>query len=1043
MRILIICTVIFVFVINFIGEPQRYNFRWRVNLPQGNALTDIASVEGNTMIAVGNYGTVLKSTDAGNSWIAPPSGISGNINKIDVINSSILFIHTLDVSTNIRKTYKSIDGGVTWALLPNQVTNAYYFDSKFYSQTSGVRVVDGTIQKTTNCGTSWQNLFTGLGSRYKIAFYDSLKYAVYMDYYNYAQTSDGGLTWVWKNFGRTCGFLEIKETVIYALTDLYTPSSIYKSTNDGASWSSIFTTGDKVFRKLSFSDPLVGYALAYSNVYLNDSCDIYKTTNGGVNWQKIYAGEYLNSITSGGSTQILGAGLAGKIVVSINGGTSWNDNNSNGTDFKSICFPSEATGFLGGIGGKLFKILNNGGVVSKINLNTSKDINCIIFADSLRGWLAGGEGLLKQTSDGGITWLDQSTGDANFWAFSFSKFTSTSGQTALVLTGVGTNGWTTFLSFDHGYSWIEKISPVSQITCSSNGYFGTGGGRIYFYDETTNSWQLSSSGLVSSIRGIDVYRDANGSPTGMIAIAGDGSMILKDKNSSTWVLKSNAAFSATGLACNGKGGNVVYGGSGIILSSDSLSANWKPETKITNADIGSVAFRTLDEFWAIGNDGIIFSGSTVSNSITYLSLDTVPGFKGDTSSIQVSLDSIQSNMMSASLTFSFPPGVSVISIDTTSSLTGEQNWAYSSIINGNSVRIDAGGAKAINTNGILFRVRFLIADTMQSNLYPIQVGACNFNGGNMPFEISSGAFFPAKRGDVDTNGVVQAYDAALVLKNLVGIYPLGKAQLAIADVTEDGTLSDLDAVVVLKYVVGLIDTLPAPGNFLANGLISFGEYTFSSGGIVEVPVKIDDASGLLGLEMTMNFDEEKLELLDISRSGIVSGFSIETKSTGGIVKIAGMSLNSVEGDGDILKLKFRVRESSTGSGKIAISKVRLNENREEINVAELEINTATSADEENILPVKYSMSENYPNPFNSRTKVDFALPTNCGVTISVFNTLGEMVTSLIDEFRPAGYYTVYWDAGNFPSGVYLIKMQARNESGNVAFNRVGKMVLLK
>lgn len=1043
MRTLIIYSTLLLFVINFAGEPQSYNFRWQVNLPQGNALSDIASLEGNTIIAVGNYGTVLKSTDAGNSWIAPPSGISGNINKIDVINSSILFIHALDVSTNIRKTYKSSDGGMTWELLPNQVTNAYYFDSKFYSQTSGVRVVDGTIQKTTNCGSSWQNLFTGLGSRNKIAFYDSLKYAVYMDYYNYAQTIDGGLTWVWKNFGRTCGFLEIKETVIYALTDLYSPSSIYKSTNDGASWSSIFTVGDKVFRKLSFVDPLVGYALAYSNVYLNDSCDIYKTTNGGVNWQKIYSGEYLNSITSGGSTQILGAGLAGKIVVSIDSGTSWIDNNSNGTDLKSICFPSEATGFVGGIGGKLFKISNNGGVVSKINLNTSKDINCIIFVDSLRGWLAGGEGLLKQTSDGGLTWLDQSTGDANFWAFSFSKFTSTSGQTALVLTGVGTNGWTTFISFNYGNSWVEKISPVSQITCSNNGYFGSGGGRIYFYDETTNSWQLSSSGLVSSIKGIDVYKDANGFPTGMIAIAGDGRVIFKDKNSSTWVLKSNAAFSATGIACNGKGGNVAYGGSGIILSSDSLSANWEPETKITNSDIVHLAFRTLDEFWAIGNDGIIFSGSTVSTLITYLSLDTVPGFKGDTSSIPLSLDSIQSNMMSASLTFSFPPGVSVISIDTTNSLTGEQNWVYSSIINGNSVRIDAGGAKAINTKGVLFKVRFVIADTMQGTLYPVGVGACNFNGGNMPYAISSGAFFPAKRGDVDTNGVVQAYDAALILKNLVGIYPLAKVQLVIADVTKDGTLSDLDAVVVLKYIVGLIDTLPAPGNYLAHGLISFGECTFSSGGIVEVPVKIDDASGLLGLEMTMNFDNKRLELLDISHAGIVSGFSFETKISGGIVKIAGMSLNTVEGCGDILKLKFRVKESSTGSGKISISRVRLNENREEINVAELEINTATSPDDENMLPVKFSMSENYPNPFNPRTKVDFTLPTYSGVTISVFNTLGEKVTSLIDEFRPAGNYTVYWDAGDFPSGVYIIKMGARNESGSVVFTRVGKMVLVK
>lgn len=1043
MRTVIFYTVLFLLTVSFAGQSQSYNLKWRLNQPQGNSLNDIASLGEIDVIAVGNFGTVLKSSDAGDTWHQVPSGITANITGIDVVTPSLLFIHALDVAANIRKSYKSSDGGATWELLPNQMTNAYYFDSKFYSPTSGIRVVDGTIQKTTNLGSSWQNLFSGLGSRYRIAFSDSLKFAVYMDYYNYAQTTDGGLTWNWKNFGRTCGFLEIKDSVIYALSDLYTPSSVYKSTNNGASWSSLFTIGDKVFKNLTFIDELTGYALACSNVYLNDSCDIFKTTNGGANWQKIYTGEYLASISSGSDGSIAGAGNAGKLTVSVNGGASWSDNNSNGTDFKTVCFPGTNTGFVGGIGGKLYKISNNGSLFARVNTNTAKDINCMIFTDSLNGWIAGGEGLLKRTSDGGDNWIDLSTGDAGFWAFSISRFISISNQPVLVLIGVGTNGWTTFISFDFGNTWIEKVSPVSQITCSSNGYFGTRGGRIYFYNESTNSWQLSSTGLIPSVKAIDVYRDANGVSLGMIAISGDGRIIFKEQNSTNWALKTNASFSASGIVCNGKGSILAYGTSGSILSTDSLTAVWKQEAKITNGDIGSVVFRTPEEFWAIGNDGIIFSGSTLSPSSVRLSLDTVPAFKSDPCLIYVAIDSIQSNITSASLTFYFPPGVSVLSVDTNRSLAGEQSWNHSSTIDGNSIRVDAAGTRAIGMKGIFLGIKFLVADTMQGKKYSVQPGTCSFNGGTTPFEISKGVFFMAKRGDVDTNGVVQAYDAALILKNLVGIYPLEKPRKTIADVTKDGTVSDMDAVFVLRYVVGIIDTLPFPGSFAAHGTISFGEVIRSAGGVIEVPVRTENTLNLAGVEMTIAFDDERFELLGITPTGLGDGLSVETSSKGGIIKIAGISPQSFNGSGNILKLKFRIKGTANGPGKISVLRVRLNENKEELNLAEIEIGTVSSAKDNKNLPREFSMSENYPNPFNPQTEVDFALPFGCSVSILIYNVLGEKVADLLNEVMPEGYHSVSWNAEDFPSGIYLIRLQAKNETGKIVFNRVRKMLLVK
>lgn len=94
------------------------------------------------------------------------------------------------------------------------------------------------------------------------------------------------------------------------------------------------------------------------------------------------------------------------------------------------------------------------------------------------------------------------------------------------------------------------------------------------------------------------------------------------------------------------------------------------------------------------------------------------------------------------------------------------------------------------------------------------------------------------------------------------------------------------------------------------------------------------------------------------------------------------------------------------------------------------------------LPETYSLSVNYPNPFNPTTTVQYVLPQAGNVTIEVYNTLGQKVQTLMDEFQSAGYHSIQWDGKNqigeaVASGTYLYKMQ----SGN--FVQTQKMLLAK
>jgi hypothetical protein len=75
-------------------------------------------------------------------------------------------------------------------------------------------------------------------------------------------------------------------------------------------------------------------------------------------------------------------------------------------------------------------------------------------------------------------------------------------------------------------------------------------------------------------------------------------------------------------------------------------------------------------------------------------------------------------------------------------------------------------------------------------------------------------------------------------------------------------------------------------------------------------------------------------------------------------------------------------------------------------------------------PAKFELSQNYPNPFNPSTTIRYALASRSRVTLTVFNTLGQQVSTLVNETQDAGYHDVRFDGSGLASGVYFYRMQA-------------------
>jgi hypothetical protein len=78
---------------------------------------------------------------------------------------------------------------------------------------------------------------------------------------------------------------------------------------------------------------------------------------------------------------------------------------------------------------------------------------------------------------------------------------------------------------------------------------------------------------------------------------------------------------------------------------------------------------------------------------------------------------------------------------------------------------------------------------------------------------------------------------------------------------------------------------------------------------------------------------------------------------------------------------------------------------------------------ESSVPLGFGLSQNYPNPFNSTTAISFQLSAVSVVRLEVFDLLGRKVATLADEVRPAGRYTVRWDAASVASGVYFYRLR--------------------
>lgn len=145
--------------------------------------------------------------------------------------------------------------------------------------------------------------------------------------------------------------------------------------------------------------------------------------------------------------------------------------------------------------------------------------------------------------------------------------------------------------------------------------------------------------------------------------------------------------------------------------------------------------------------------------------------------------------------------------------------------------------------------------------------------------------------------------------------------------------------------------------------------------------------------------------------------------------------NIAEGQSDSVTVKFTAKTIGVKDAKIKVLSNDITSNNEIVILAEATTNVQVN--DKNEIPLSYELKQNYPNPFNPSTRIYYAIKENGFVSLKLFDIYGREVEELVNEYKPAGTYSIDFIPKDLTSGVYFYILKVNN------FSQTRKMMFIK
>lgn len=287
-------------------------------------------------------------------------------------------------------------------------------------------------------------------------------------------------------------------------------------------------------------------------------------------------------------------------------------------------------------------------------------------------------------------------------------------------------------------------------------------------------------------------------------------------------------------------------------------------------------------------------------------------------------------------------------------------------------------------------------------------------------------------GDVSLNGIVQSFDASLVLQKVAALISLTPTQELVAEVSGDGNITSFDASLILKHIVNNSQTFPVElkSAKLNSPSLNTESRTCSPGDEITIPLFITNANNL-SVQANVNYNNRELEFVRLSKTAISQNSMLVSNDINGNVFI-GIASGTPLQDGKLIELVFKVKHGimKSTTSEILINNLMFNEDESSDNITALvniiTINTALQSIN------KADVINAYPNPFTNALSVKFSVKHSTTITLRLLDISGREIAVLTHGNYDSGIYNVNWSSsgGNksLKEGIYLLELQRGSET---------------
>ena len=584
-----VISILLILSMNALAQTEVWE--WGNPIPQGNELYDVTVVSDSFIVAVGELGSIIKTTDAGETW---------NVQQFATLtNAALLAVDFPDAQHG-------------WCVGKN-----------------------GVILATQDGGVTWERQSSAVFYHlYDVKFVDAQKGWIVGRFGKILRTIDGGKTWQEQESGslralRAIQFVSPERGFIVG-----SGGTILKTINGGEQWLPLEASLDANLKSVSFINDSLG-------MVAGEKGTIFKTTDGGGTWSPLNSGAdadiYKVFMLTDSSAWILGYKTINDFqgeyrdnpvaLMTIDGGQSWTPLSEEPIPFLNGI--SQGTGeavWCVGSGGAMLTATPAGEELTARTVTPILNAFQIDFLDSEHGWLAGAKWVAR-TVDGGETWQTAEIDSAYFlYAVEFiSADTGWAAGGAYILDGgAPVVVADLYKSCDGGQTWEKRPLENSQrildiqFVNSKVGFLVGEGGSLFKTIDGGESWQKLNARTANFLFDVHFFNDSTGlycGGSGKIARTVDGGETWSNIRTRTpeWLLDLYFIDDSIGFAS---------GSGGTILKTLNGGESWEAKETTTFSDLYSIYFLTPRVGWAVGTNGIIIKTTDYGETWSQLPLIT-------------------------------------------------------------------------------------------------------------------------------------------------------------------------------------------------------------------------------------------------------------------------------------------------------------------------------------------------------------------------------------------------------------------------------------